>query len=233
MSTGSDLYHLQELDTEKDAAKRRLSEIKAALGESETLKRTRHALKTAQEQVNKWARQQRDLELQIQTVANKRARSEKRLYSGEVTNPKELSDLQAEMESLQRRRRTLEDELLEAMIALEESESAQTEAQQHFDQTENEWMGQQTNLKAEQEQLQNRLIAIEQERAKEVLPRISADNLATYEALRAKKGGIAVVKLNNDACDTCGVNVTPAVKWELRQEGIAYCGNCGRIIVPT
>ncbi len=232
MSTGSDLYRLQELDSEEDAAKRRLSEIEAALEENEALKRARHALKTAQEQVNKWARQQRDLELQIQTVVDKRARSEKRLYSGEVTNPKELADLQAEMASLQRRKRTLEDELLETMIALEESESAQAEAQRHVDQTENEWMGRQANLKAEQDQLQSRLITIGQEQTEEILPRISADNLADYHALRAKKSGIAVVKLNHDACGACGVNVTPAVKWELRQAGITYCGNCGRIIVP-
>ncbi|HDQ72774.1 MAG TPA: hypothetical protein ENN19_11870 [Chloroflexi bacterium] len=223
---------MQELDTEKDAAQRRLSEIEAVLGENEALKRARHALKTAQEQLKKWSKQQRELDLQIQSIANKRARSEKRLYSGEVTNPKELTDLQSEITSLQRRKRKLEDELLEAMIALEESENAQTQAQQHFDQTESQWLGQQANLKAEQQQLQSRLIEIQQARAK-LPPQISTDKLAAYDTLRAKKSGLAVVKINGDACGGCGVSITPALKWELRQQEMAYCGNCGRIIVPV
>ncbi|MEZ4515948.1 MAG: hypothetical protein R3C44_03590 [Chloroflexota bacterium] len=46
-----------------------------------------------------------------------RRQSEQRLYSGDVKNPKELTDLQHEIESLGRRRDTLETDVLEALMA--------------------------------------------------------------------------------------------------------------------
>jgi len=139
MTTGADLYRLQCLDSEGDAKRRRLAEIEAALVESEALKQARGALKGARSLIQRWALRQRDLELEIQGLSNKIARSEQRLYSGVVKNPKELADLQAEVAALKRRRQKLEDDLLEAMIEREEAETAHSQAQAHLDEIQTRW----------------------------------------------------------------------------------------------
>jgi predicted nucleic acid-binding Zn-ribbon protein len=230
MTLGADLYHLQSLDSEEDSVRGRLAEIAAALGESQQLVQARQTLEDTQAQVRKWAAQQRDLELEIQGLVDKSTRSEQRLYSGAVKNPKELADLQAEIAALKRRQLKLEDDLLDAMIERDEAESAQIQAEQQLGEIQTLWSIQQADLMAEQSELQERMAELAQERAT-VLPSIDASTLATYQNLRRRKAGLAVTQLNADACGACGVGISPNLKWQLREGEIVYCSNCERIIV--
>ena len=54
--------------------------------------------------------------------------NQSRLYSGKVTNPKELQDLQAEAEAFKRQLSLHENRQLEKMMALEERQSLESEA---------------------------------------------------------------------------------------------------------
>lgn len=230
MTDGADLYRLQCLDSEGDEKQRRLTEIEAALGESETLKQARRTVESAEALVKKWTLRQRNLELETEGLADETSRSEQRLYSGAVKNPKELADLQAKVAALKRRRQKLDDDLLEAMIEREEAEAAHAQAQEHLDETQARWSTQQSDLMSERKSLQERLAQIEQARAA-LLPRIEASNLATYQALRHRKGGKAVVQMSDGVCEGCGVAVSSSLEWQLRQGELVTCGNCERIIV--
>jgi hypothetical protein len=230
MTKGADLYRLQCLDREGDERGRRLTEVEAALGENEALIQARQSLESIQALVKKQAVRQRDLELETQGVANKISRSEQRLYSGAVTNPKELTDLQSEVASLRRRRQKLEDDLLAAMIELEETQDTEVKAQRHLDQTQAQWTAQQADLAAEREEIQGKLAQIKRMRA-QVVPKIDAADLANYQTLRRRKSGLAVVQVLNGACGGCGLAVPPSLEWQLRHEEVGTCSNCGRIIV--
>ena len=230
MSTGENLYRLQRLDTERDSVQRRLEEIEGALKDDHELREARRTLETAEKRAQKWAIKQRDLELEIQSLSDKRTRSEKRLYGGQVKNPKELTDLQAEVASLQRRRQRLDDALLEAMIEREEAVEARDQARVVLDQTASDWSARQASLKAEQAELEVRLEAIAQERAA-VLPSIEPKVVATYESLRKQKRGQAVALVRNDICTGCGVAISPSVEWKLRRQELCYCDTCRRMLV--
>jgi len=230
MTKGKDLCRLQHLDSERDGQQRRLKEIEATLGESEALEGARRALEDTQAQVRKWTVRQRDLELEIQTISDEASRSEQRLYSGTVKNPKELSDLQAKIASLRRQRQKLEDSLLEKMIELEEAENERAQAQAHLDDTESRWSTQQTDLLAEREALQGKLAQVERTLAA-LLPNIESRDLAIYQELRRRKGSVVVVQMQGSACGGCGVAVSPSLEWRLRQGELIQCGNCERIIV--
>ena len=229
MTQGADIYHLQCLDSEKDARQTRLAEIKAALKDDRALKQAHQAVENAQALIQKWATRQRDLELETQGLSGKITHSEQRLYGGTIKNPKELTDLQAEIASLRRRRQTQEDDLLEVMIEREEAEETHTQAQQHLDEAQAHWTDRQANLSSEQEILQEKLAELEQAITK-VLPKIDAADLATYQNLRRRKDGLAVAKTSGDAC-VCGMAISPNLKWQLRETGMSHCGNCERIIV--
>jgi predicted nucleic acid-binding Zn-ribbon protein len=230
MTEGADLYRLQGLDSKGDKKRQRLAEVEAALGEDETLRQARRAVERAQERVRKWAVKQRDLELEVQGLADKISRDEQRLYSGVIRNPKELEDLQAEVAALKRRRQQLEEDLLEVMLEREEAEGAQAQAQKHLDGVQADWTAQQADLVGEREELQAELAEIEQARGA-LLPSIDAGDLRIYEALRRRKGGVAVALLRDDTCGACGVGISPNLEWQLRQGKLAPCSNCERILI--
>jgi predicted nucleic acid-binding Zn-ribbon protein len=230
MTEGADLYRLQSLDGEGDKKKRRLVEVEAALGESEVLREARQAVERAQKHVRKWAVKQRDLELEVQGLADKTSRDEQRLYSGVIKHPRELEDLQAEVAALKRRRQQLEEHLLEAMVEREDAEAAQAQAQNHLAEVQADWSARRADLTSEREELQTSLAGIEQAR-EALLPDIDAGDLAVYEALRRRKGGLAVVQLHDGACGGCGVTISPSLEWQLRQGKLVACSNCERILV--
>jgi hypothetical protein len=230
MTEGKDLYRLQSLDSERDSKQRRLMEIEAALGESEELKQAHQKVKSTKARVRKWTLQQRDRELESEGLSDKISRSEQKLYSGAIKNPKELTDLQAEVAALRRRQRKLEDNLLEAMIEREEAEAAHAQAQERLAQIQSQWSSRQADLLSEREALQSELAELEQAQA-ELLPRIESGDLATYRGLRRRKGGVAVVQVRDGACGGCGLAIPPSLEWELRQQGMGYCSNCERIVV--
>lgn len=232
MSEGENLYRLQCLDSEAAAKQQRLREIEASLGESEALQQARRAVEDAQAQAQRCAFRQRDLELQVQGLAEKIVRSEQRLYDGTIKNPKELDDLQKDIASLRRRQRQLEDELLEVMLEREEREEAHLQAQTRLKEIEARWSAQQANLLGEREVLQGRLAELERARAT-LLSQIGPDTLSTYQQLQRRKGGVAVARILDGACSACGVALSPALEWQLRQGKQVCCSNCERILVRT
>jgi hypothetical protein len=230
MTEGADLYRLQGLDSEGDKKRQRLVEVEAALNESKELQQARQAVERAEKQVRKWAVKQRDLELEVQSLVDKASRDEQRLYSGVIRNPKELEDLQAEVTALKRRRQQLEENLLEMMLEREDAETTQAQAQSHLDEVQADWTARQADLIGEREELQGELAEIEQAR-KTLLPSIDAGDLRTYEALRRRKGGVAVALLRDNTCGACGVGISPSLEWQLRQGKLTPCSNCERILV--
>lgn len=231
MTTGEALYRLQELDTEADAKRDRLREIDTALKDDEALRQARQTREEEEKSAREWQARQRDLELEIESLAEKASRSEDRLYGGSVMNPKELADLQAEIASLKRRREKLEDELLEAMIQREKTEEARDEARAHLEEVESLWATRQDALVAEREALEERLEQIAQRRG-EVTSRLGSALLAKYERLRRTKGGRAVARVQDDICTVCGVSISSSAEWKLREGELINCDACGRIIVP-
>jgi predicted nucleic acid-binding Zn-ribbon protein len=231
MIRGERLYELQNLDEELEHGQRRISEIGASLGETEALLQARRALAAAEEEHRTWMTRTRDLELEIESLENKISSSEKRLYSGSITNPKELSDIQSEVSSLKRRRSALEDELLEAMVYGDQVEATLEQCRATLEDAEAHWQADQTALQNEQRQLETRLEAVREERGK-LRQSIDADDLAFYDKVRGRFGSITVTTLRDGVCGYCAV-APSSTKLKAIRSGreLLQCGNCGRILL--
>lgn len=213
-----------------DVRRRRLAEIEAALGESQTVRQARADLSAAEADLHRWQTRQRDLDLEITGLGAKIAEIENQLYSGRIRNPKELSDLQAESAALSRLRRTREDELLEAMLNVEDQTEAVAAARRKLAEVEAAALASQASLRAEAAQIETRLQALEGEREMQLMA-ISAADLATYEALRQRKRGQAVALVEDRACSACGVAPSSSRLQQVRQsEALTTCDNCERIL---
>ncbi len=231
MNRAAHLYRLQQLDQEEESLRRRLREVAAALGETPALREARQAAARAADEAHRWAVRQRDLELAVRGLRDEIASAERTLYNGSIRNPKALDDLQKKVLSLKKLQEKREEELLEAMIAREEAEDAQKQAQAHLAEVESAWRRDQAALEAEKGQLEGRLTEVGRARAA-LLSAIPREDLELYRNLRRTKGGLAVAVMRSGACTACGMEVPSGRLERARETDLFFCGNCERILIP-
>ena len=226
------LYRLQQMDDEIRAGKARLTEVIRSQRETEALLAARQRAERTAGQLREFRATQTDLDLELKSLNTKAQRSERRLYSGTIKNPKELEDLQNELGSLSRRRSTLEDELLEAMIIVEEAQEEDTAAQASREENEALWVQDQADLRQEQSDLIAHINALTAQRKKH-LKLISADSLQSYESAQRRSGTTAVVLLKNRRCRGCLVTVPENLVKAVDEGQLIHCDSCSRILCPT
>jgi predicted nucleic acid-binding Zn-ribbon protein len=231
MHPSKQLLQLQTLDLERDAKHRRLKLVIASLNEPEVVRNAAAALTSAQAEVTRARTQHRDLELEIQALEAKIASVEERLYSGQVKNPKELTDLQNDSASLRRHHITLDDQLLEAMIRLEDAERAENETRDQQAKLQAEWQVNQSTLTEERARLEAEIAALTEQRH-EKMAGISPEHLATYQQLRQAHTGLAVARIEDGTCNTCGVEISDRLLAKAGlSDDLSFCGNCDRILL--
>src|SRR5579859_7785951 len=224
------LYQLQILDLEISQRQTRLAEIDRTLGTNPEVVKATESLDAANKELNPWQVRSRDLDLEIQSLAQKAKAAEQSLYSGNIKNPKEMSDLQNEIDSLKRHQSQLEDEMLDATTRVEEGQKTVAGAREVLDVAQALWAGSQVDLLGEKKRLDAELADLLMRR-KGLATEIEPAPLATYEALRPKKRGQPVALLVGDSCKTCGVEQTSMIAQQVRQGNqIVTCASCGRIL---
>jgi predicted nucleic acid-binding Zn-ribbon protein len=231
MSRAEPLYRLQLLDLALDQARRRWREIEAALAGSPALVHTLAELTKAEQALRQTTTDLKLLELEAQSLDEKIASEEDRLYSGRIRNPKEMLEVQQELEMLKRRRSALDDQMLELMAQAEQQRADLSRCQEAMAQAERHFAEDCERLKAEQRKLRAQVEAdlAQREALRRSLPQ---EDYAAYEALRKKKpNGVAVALIKAGACSQCG-EVPPSQLVQQANTGtaLAFCPNCGRIL---
>jgi hypothetical protein len=224
------LYQLQLVDSEHQDKTRQLAMVNDGLGESDEVIRAQQAVVEIETNLGQLRAELRALEIEIGGVSTKLKQNQDRLYSGRVRNPKELSNLQEEAAALGRRRSELEDGQLDLMISIEEAEAELSERQARANQIESTWRDEQARLQAEKEELEFRLAELEEE-CDAMRARIGAADIALYDNLRSRLGGMAVVRLKKGTCTACGVDVPTSMARAVEHgDGKHNCPICGRLL---
>lgn len=233
MSRSHVLYQLQQTDLELEVVARRLGEIGASLGESAALKQARQEAAAAETELHVCHARAKDLDLEVGSLGERIQANEQKLYSGRVTSPKELSNLQDDTMSLKRWRSKKEEEQLEAMLAEEAAQVRLAAAQAALTETTAAWQAGQTDLLAEQERQRTEQATLEERRAA-LVEAAGADDLALYERLRPRKGGRAVAAVRGGLCQACRMT-PPSNQVQQASAGseLVFCNNCGRIMHVT
>jgi len=113
------LFNLQLIDVSIGKMKVRMNEIDHVLSSDESVAQATHALHTAEETIKPLEAQALDLELENKALVAKIQEADVQLYSGKVTNPKILTEMQMELDSLKRRLTTMDETLLTLMMTVE------------------------------------------------------------------------------------------------------------------
>jgi hypothetical protein len=224
------LRDLQEVDSQLDQIRARGQRIAEAWGNRTPLQATKQAREAAQATLRRAQADQRDLDLQLDKLRRKIQEDSDKLYGGRVKNPRELQDLQAEVEQDKRLISTLEDRSLAQMDVVEGAQRTADTAEAAFARAEDDWKRDQLAMRDEHATLKARgaeLVA----RRNALAAQADAAALRTYEALRRSKDGLAVAKISQRSCQACRVGVTTSEEQKARTSSeLVLCGSCGRIL---
>ena len=228
------LYELQLVDTQIARLEAALAALDDGTAMRAQVEQARTAEETARAELQARQSRLRDLELELQSTVGKANKVEQDLYSGRISNPKELRAMQEDVEALGRQRQRIEDEMLGLMEEVERQleqiralEAARQARERELDEHLEEYTTRQRALTAELEAARRQRDAL----AAEVDP----DFLRRYERLRSRKDGLAVTAVNGSVCNACHMTVPEAVLNAARErDEIRTCEDCGRILyVPV
>ena len=224
------LYQLQKVDLRLDHLNQRLEKIALLLNNNPRLVEAQNQVDLTLSIIHGKEDELAKLE---QTAAAKKIKidqSEAALYNGKIINPKELKDLQAEINSLKRTVGTVEDEQLTLMSQLEEIHLTLLQDQKSYNSvlTESESDNQQLfGEKSELDKEKEKLITERQAASGQ----IQAEVMNIYEKLRMSKNHIAVSAIEDQSCATCGSEITASDIQKARSStSLSFCPSCGRII---
>ena len=235
--TPDDLAALQALQ-EADDAVRRLEHQLAGLAEQravEALEARERALVAEEDEAaarrDAVAREQRQVEGEIDALTRRRDEERARLFDGSLTQMREIQAAEAEVASTERRRGEHEDQLLEVMERAEAvaAELAALGAAR-------------TDLAAElvaagaarddaAGELTDRIAAARAAR-EPIAARLPGELLARYETAAARGQGTGVGVLRDEACTACRITFPRSdLNALLTGPPLATCPNCRRLLV--
>lgn len=233
MTAVTDLFALQEIDLALDRARVRLAEIEEGIQETEELAAARQVKAEKEEVLASFRARQKDLEWDVDEVRSKASEMEAKLYAGTVRNPKELSDLDADVRSLKAQAAKREDVLLALM---EEAEAADAEcrgAEAEYLRIESAWKANRTGLLEEKAELEPEVERLEAQRGQQVAE-IGRPSLGLYQLLRERRGGQAVARVDRGMCQGCRISLPMSVIQKARTGvGLVQCVSCERILLVT
>jgi predicted nucleic acid-binding Zn-ribbon protein len=228
VSIARQLYSLQSIELEIESQEQALVQSRARLGESRELIGAREERLRAEKSLEALEKKQHDAEWEIEDIAGKLQKTERALYSGSITNPKELASLQHEAEGFKKQRQDLEESALEIMEQVEAAAASLEKLSQKLEAVEAEWRREQQQLSADIEKLESSISALKDER-QAALAAIDAEALAVYNRLRRQKG-LAVARVEQGTCRGCRISLSTAELQRVKGEGLVMCGSCGRIL---
>jgi predicted nucleic acid-binding Zn-ribbon protein len=228
MTITRQLFQLQEIDTHIEQEEQALTLKTGQLGKRETLDDAQKRLASAQQRLKELNHQRHDAEWEVDDALSKITAAEKQLYGGRITNPKELSSLQHEVNTMKSRSDQLETKALEIIDLMEEAEKGEAELNRDCQKMEEDWRLQQKQLAEDIEKLKTSLVDLHQQR-QQLVAQIDAAAIDLYEKVRQQKKQ-AVAKVEQGICRACRISLSASVLQKARSGQPVQCGTCGRIL---
>jgi len=229
------ILELQLLDNEIMQANTKLKslpEIEQLLHIEKRVTAANDELSVVKSESDQIALELRRGEVDVETVTDRIKKDEARLSSGNAT-PKELEQLQHEVETLKRRQESLEEIELEIMIrndAIIARSNTLTTDLSSLQTLKDEISG---RLQSATDEI-NKVIAEKNTARNVVAGKIEKVLLDLYEKIRGNGGGVGAAALVGNKCNGCNLAIN-AVEMEriksLAKDELLRCEECRRILV--
>jgi len=234
MERGAALLELQDVDLEILRTEKRLDEMPEKRSILETRKKTREVTELrakAEVLVSRLAAAVSKHEDECSMISTKMDDEQAKLMGGNVTNPKEVVNITREMDALRRRKDKLEMEEIELMERVEKAKGQVGKVDAALGQLAAKEAALTEQYKAKGSEMMVQIDTLKKRR--EVLAAaLEPKTLASYESIRASKGGVGAGRLDGVMCTACRMDLPAERVAELRGgPPIAICPQCHRLIV--
>jgi predicted nucleic acid-binding Zn-ribbon protein len=180
-------------------------------------------------------REQAKSEADVEQVRSRIDRDRQRLDGGMVSSPRELENLQSEVQSLLRRQSDLEEIVLDVMERREAAQASLDASTQERDRLGTELAGVGARRDEALAGLNEQAAKAEARRA-EVAGETPADLLDLYDKLRVQHGGVGAAALRQRRCQGCNLTLNTVDLNAIRaapDDEVLRCEECRRILVRT
>jgi predicted nucleic acid-binding Zn-ribbon protein len=222
------LYELQEFDTDIEHTEQTLDLKTGQLGKRDALDDAQNLLAADQKQLEELKHAHHDAEWQVDDLLSKITAAEKQLYGGTIKNPKELSNLQHEINNFKTMNDPLETKTLEIIQQVEDTEQKVAVFTADYSKLEEEWHRLQKQLAADIELLNKTHAGLREKRLR-LVEQIEPSAVSLYEKIRQQKKQ-AVAKVEQGICRACRISLSVSALQKARSGQPVLCGSCGRIL---
>jgi uncharacterized protein len=231
MTSAADLFALQEIDLRRDARRAVIADIEARLDETEEVRAARQAVQEAEEDLSDLQALQRRSDAKLEDLDAKIKPLETKMYDGSVRNPKELTDMQKELNHLKAQRGKLDDDGLTLIEAVDEAAKLLAQHKDTRRQAEAKWQQDKKDLLEQKSVAESEYASLEGQRNGHTED-MDRGMLGLYESLRGSKGGRGVALVVRGSCQGCRITLPTYLVQRLRGGGVLIqCPNCERILV--
>ncbi len=234
MQGDEELLEVQAIDTAVDRLRARRHQLESGAEAAAARSQADAAENVLGElglRIDALSREQQRIEHEVDTLTQKAAAEERRLYDGSIANTKELESLQREIENLKRRRADREDELLGMMEEREGLEANAAVARAESDRLRALAEGVATSGDVELEAIGTELATLESRR-EPLAAAIDPELLELYDDLRGQKRGVGVAALVDGVCQGCHEKLSAMEMDRIKHtDGVRRCEHCRRIVV--
>jgi uncharacterized protein len=236
MSRWESLLLVQGHDTRVDQLTHRLATLpeRARLAEvAEQVGALDAKRALVEERRGELSRSQQRLEDEVASLTERATQAEKQLYSGAISNPRELQALQDDVASIRRRIGQIEDQELEIMELSEPVDADLATLDAERERLDAETQRVTAELAESEASIGGDLDAVRRERAA-AAETVPDDLWAEYDTLRSQLGGVAIARLVGSTCQGCHLALSAVEVDRIRKlspEEKVHCEECGRLLV--
>jgi predicted nucleic acid-binding Zn-ribbon protein len=224
------LRDLQAMDSYIDRLRQELSQLDSGERIRAKLEKTRQRMEDIKERYNQSYAIAAEQERRLQEFDERIRRTEAELYSGRITNPRELQLLQHEIEQAKQTREELDVQMLHMWETLETLKQDIDASERDLQQLERLYEAHVEDYRQRKAALESEIAFNEREREK-LAQQIDPEVRQRYQTLRERLGGIAIAVVEQKACSMCHTLLTPYTLKRLETEdALITCESCGRLL---
>lgn len=230
MTTVRQMFALQELDIILDRVQTEHDKTEHELNDGDTVKDLETELERDVEWLQETELQQKASKLEAESQKERSETLNSQLYGGEITNPRDLESLEREASNVLQLVEQQEAAISQITEKIEEAQSKKNDLESKLDEAKTAWGIRQSELQAALKELNAERAGFEGKRSK-LTDCLDPTSLEHYEALRKRKGGVAVVKVQRGLCQGCRMSLPTHQQQRVRSGSqVVLCASCGRIL---
>jgi predicted nucleic acid-binding Zn-ribbon protein len=224
------LRDLQVIDSYIDRLRQELKQLDSGERIRAKLEQSRQRMEEIKQRYQESYAAAAEQERRLKEFDERIRRAETDLYSGRITNPRELQLMQHEIEQAKQTREELDTKMLRMWETLETmkrdidaSERDLQEIERFYEAHVEEYRQRKAALEAE--------IAFNEQEREKLAQQIDPEVRQRYQTLRERLGGTAIAIVEQKACSVCHTLLTPYTLKRLETEdALISCESCGRLL---